>query len=325
MTVEILDNPAALHALLPEWAALWDATPAATPFQSPHWLLPWWRVFGTAAPRVATWRGQGRLRGVLPAYVLDEAGRRKLLPIGAGTTDYLDALGDGAAAMLHALLHRAAQDGVPACDLIELPPGSALHAVPAPEGWRRACHDGEACPVLALPARPLSGIPPSMRRNLRLARNRAARAGGLTRHDATPSTLDGHLDSLAALHRARWATEGQAGVMADPAVLRFHRLAAPGLLAAGLLRLVVLAIGNAPAAACLALLDRDRIHFYLSGYDPAQRHASPGTLLFGALLDEAEAEGRREAHFLRGREPYKYAWGATDRGNTTLCFEAGPP
>jgi len=320
MTVEVIDDPAALQALLPEWTALWDATPGATPFQSPHWLLPWWRVFGTAAPRVATWRGQGRLLGVLPAYVLDESGRRKLLPIGAGTTDYLDALGDGAAPMLHALLHRAARDGVPVCDLIELPPGSALHAVPAPEGWQRACRQREACPVLPLP-----GIPPSMRRNLRLARNRAARAGGLTRHDATPATLHRHLDTLAALHQARWANEGQAGVMADPAVLRFHRLAAPGLLAAGLLRLVVLGIGTTPAAACLALLDRRRIHFYLSGYDPAQRQVSPGTLLFGALLDQAEAEGRDEAHFLRGREPYKYAWGATDRDNITLSFEAGRP
>jgi hypothetical protein len=35
------------------------------------------------------------------------------------------------------------------------------------------------------------------------------------------------------------------------------------------------------------------------------------------MIEEAVKEGRRELHFLRGAEAYKYAWGATDRMNMT--------
>ncbi len=47
------------------------------------------------------------------------------------------------------------------------------------------------------------------------------------------------------------------------------------------------------------------------------RHESPGTILLGAMIEEAAAEGVAELHFLRGAEAYKYAWGATDRHNAT--------
>ena len=65
----------------------------------------------------------------------------------------------------------------------------------------------------------------------------------------------------------------------------------------------------------MALLAPRRMFFYLTGFDMAQRFVSPGTLLLGAMLEQAIGEGRTEAHFLRGQESYKYAWGAMDRRN----------
>ena len=227
------------------------------------------------------------------------------------------ALGDGAAPMLHALLARAAADGVGRFDLIEVPPDSPLHDVKPPAAWEMTRSVGSPCPVLA----PIA-IPAAMRRNLRMSRNRSARIGGATTDHATAATLAPALDALIALHQARWTGQGEPGVLADPAVLRFHRLAAPGLLDAGLLRLTLLRIGGDPAAAAMMLLDRSRIHFYLSGYEVALRHVSPGTLIVGALLEQATIEGRSEVHFLRGDEAYKYAWGAVDRWNATISFTA---
>lgn len=320
MTVSVIDDLAALRALAPEWHALWLRAGRA-PFQSPHWLLPWWDAFGTGMPRVAVWRESGALRGVLPAYVLHEQDGPKLLPVGAGTTDYLDVLGDGAERLLAAVLDRAAADGVGRCDWIELPPGSPLRDAPAPDGWAARLGEGSPCPVACLP-----GVPPrfpgGISRKLRMNRHRAERAGGWTVEVAAPGTLDGMLDALVALHQARWTAGGKPGVLCDGAVLAFHRAAAPGLLDAGLLRLAVLRVGGAVAAAILALLGPGRIFFYLSGYDTAQSFVSPGTLLLGAMLEQAVAEGRTEAHFLRGREGYKYAWGAEDRMNATLHLTA---
>ena len=320
MRADILDTAAALEALVPEWDALWRRTARTTPFQSPHWLLPWWQAFGNEAPRVAAVRLGDALAGILPAYVLDEPQGRKLLPIGAGTTDYLDMLGEGADVALQALLCRAAADGVSRCDLIDVPPGSPLRETRPPSSWTVSWSDGDACPVLRLDA-----VPASIRRKLRMNRHRADRAGGWTVETADADTLDAALGALIALHQGRWTGEGQPGVLSDPAVLAFHCRAVPRLQAAGLLRLCLLRVGGAVAAASLALLGPGTIHFYLSGYDTARRFVSPGSLLLGAMLEQAAAEGRAEAHFLRGREPYKYAWGALDRANATGSFRVSQP
>lgn len=293
-----------LVALAPAWAALWRAHPA-TPFAHPAWLLPWWRQFGTGRPRVAVRYDGDRLSGMLPLY--EYQGR--LLPIGAGPTDYCDVLGDDPAPLLTALL-----DDMP-MDLLDVPHGSPLRAVTPPPGWTIAWQDSDACPALPLPATMdalLAAIPHTARK-LRMNRNRAGRAGSVTVRTATADTLGDDLATLIRLHQSRWVGQGYAGVLSDPLVLAFHHDSAPRLLRAGLLRLCVLAVDGAPAAAIYALLSPGQIHFYLSGFDSAHSAISPGSLLLAAMLEEAIAEGRHEADFLRGREGYKYAWGAVDR------------
>ena len=320
MRADILDSLAAVERLVPEWDALWRRTDRTTPFQSPHWLMPWWRAFGTAQPRVVAVRRGGALAGVLPAYVLDEPQGRKLLPIGAGTTDYLDLLGEGADEAVDALLRRAAAEGVGACDFIDVPPGSPLRSARPPPPWSAAWSEGSVCPVLRL-----DSMPSTIRRKLRMNRNRAERAGGWVVESATAETAGTALDALVTLHQGRWTGANQPGALSDPAVLAFQRLAVPRLQAAGLLRLCVLRIGGMVAAANLALLGTGRIYFYLSGFDRSQQFVSPGSLLLGAMLDEARAEGRAEAHFLRGGEAYKYAWGAIGQLNATGCFRVERP
>jgi CelD/BcsL family acetyltransferase involved in cellulose biosynthesis len=59
----------------------------------------------------------------------------------------------------------------------------------------------------------------------------------------------------------------------------------------------------------------ERAYAYLGGFDPAFEIASPGALTIEAACTEAAASGATELHFLRGREAYKYAWGARDRIN----------
>lgn len=56
-----------------------------------------------------------------------------------------------------------------------------------------------------------------------------------------------------------------------------------------------------------------RAYGYLSGFDPAYAFESPGTILLDHAIREAAREGCSEFNFLRGQEPYKYAWRAKDR------------
>jgi len=312
--IRVVSDETALPALAPEWDALWHRVPGAAPFASPRWLLPWWRQWGTGRLRMATLRRDGRLAAVLPLYALDEPEGPKLLPMGAGTGDYLDALaepGIAVSALLAAAL--AASPDAALCDLIEIPARGRLLGTAPPPGWRATWRQDSACPVLA-PGDALANVPATTRRKLRMARHRAERAGGYRVETATPETLPQLFAELIRLHQARWEATGEPGVLADPHVLAFHRDAQPGLLEAGLLRLLALHLGGRVAAVFLQLLQPGRVLFYLAGYDAALAYNSPGTLLLGWALEQAVAEGR-EAHFLRGAEGYKYAWGAEDRPN----------
>ena len=281
---------------------------------------------GTGQPMIATLREQTRLIGVLPLYVLDEPPARKLLPLGAGISDYYDVLlADDAPEpatqwLLHAALAAASGDGVTECALLELPPHARLMSVAVPAGWREQPASQIPCPVLQLPPSPdlLRGFIPAGRlRDVRQYRHRADRQGGWSIETADRDNVEELLSLLILLHRQRWEPQGEAGILADPRVVAFHCRAARELIRAGLLRLQAIRVCGRIAAALYALLGGDAIMFYLSGFDPCLSRLSPGTILLGHMIEQAVAEGRRELHFLRGPEPYKYAWGARDRMNTT--------
>ena len=311
----MIDTEAGLHALQPEWDALWRRA-GSPPFQSTAWLLPWWSGFGTGQPRIATLRSGGVLTGLLPLYLLDEGAERKLLPIGVGLTDYIDALVDPAAppgaatALLQTSLTRAVEDSATSCTLPDLPPGAVLLDAGVPPGWREVALPETPCPVLRL----TDPIPAGQLRNLRQSRHRASRRGGW--EAAVAADAAQAWQTLMGMHRARWTALGEpGGVLADPAVIGFHDAAVPRLAASGLLQMQVLRIGGRVAAVYHTLVAPGRLYFYLSGFDAAESFASPGTLLLGHIIEQAAAVGVAELHFLRGGEAYKYAWGASDQMN----------
>lgn len=325
LEARIVRTEADLAALEPGWWDLWRRCPAATPFQAPAWLIPWWRHYHPGELLTAAiWRG-GRLVGLAPFYREDGPLGRRLLPVGISLSDYGDVLldpacaGEAGAALVAAIAGEADWDS---WELEELGPGAAAFGLPAPVGCGEVAAGQSACPVLALAdgepdvARIL---PTSKRRKLALARNRAARRGAVALEEPGPADAAAALGTLFRLHRARWGERGEAGLI-DARVERFHRQALPGLMRAGLARLYTLRIAGEPAAAQYGFAHRDRAYSYLTGFDPAFAFESPGVILLARTIERAMAEGAREMHFLRGREAYKYDWGAVDRWNRRRSF-----
>jgi CelD/BcsL family acetyltransferase involved in cellulose biosynthesis len=76
--------------------------------------------------------------------------------------------------------------------------------------------------------------------------------------------------------------------------------------------MVVLRLDGRAIAALYAFATLDRTWFYLGGFDPRLEKRSPGTVAVGTAIERALSEGHRAFDFLRGAEPYKYWWGATD-------------
>jgi CelD/BcsL family acetyltransferase involved in cellulose biosynthesis len=72
-------------------------------------------------------------------------------------------------------------------------------------------------------------------------------------------------------------------------------------------------VNGALAAVAQVLVARRRAHLYQLAFDPGLARRSPGALLCGHAIEAAAAEGCLAFDFLRGDEPYKYAFGATGR------------
>ena len=319
LAAEPIGDPDRLRAIEAPWWALFGRCPAATPFQSPAWLLAWWAAFAPGSlASVAVWRGE-TLVGLAPLY--REAGGPRLLPLGIGVSDHLDLLigpdrpGAVASCLFQAL---AAVPGWTELALDDLAPDAAALCATAPDTWHDARRPGAACPVLALAAGATTladSLPSPKARKLRMSRHRAAR------RDAAIETADarsaaGFLDDLFRLHAARWDSRGEPGVLADPRVIALHRDALPGLLAHDLVRFYRLRIAGKTAGVHYGLRRAGRSYAYLGGFDPAFAFESPGTLLMGHAIEDALRAGERAFSFLRGRERYKYEWGAVDRLNT---------
>src|ERR1051325_10290255 len=90
----LLSTPEELKGLRGEWLALWRRSESATPFQSPMWLLPWWRAFGTGELHAVTSSSNGRLESFAPLFVLREDDESLGMLVGTGNSDYTDVLGD---------------------------------------------------------------------------------------------------------------------------------------------------------------------------------------------------------------------------------------
>lgn len=325
---ELVIDARALAGLEPEWWRLWERCPAATPFRSPAWLLPWWEVFAPGPLRAVAVRRGGELVALAPLY-LEEASRR-LLPLGIGLSDDLDVLTVPALAAEAGAVALDALSDVPGWDaasLEELGPGAAALSWRAPENWSDELAEQSLCPVVSWPEGAAgfeAAVPARKLRKLRMARHRAERRGARVEIADGDNALD-HLDALFRLHAARWESRGEAGVLADPAVRRFHRLAAPRLAAAGLLHATLLRIEGRVAGAFHGLRQGRTIHAYLGGFDPDFAFESPGTVLMGHALDALGRDGAGTLNLLRGQEPYKYEWGAVDRPNLRRTLRRSRP
>lgn len=311
-----MTTPAALHGLRREWNALWVSVPHRTPFQHPAWLLPWWDVFGHGELRVLLVRDGDTLIGLAPFYVSPQ---RELRLLGAGVSDYLDALATpGGERIVAAAISdelEFSHSEWTFCGLDNLRDASLLLRVDPPSGVCVTTAAVDPCPVVELPhsvALLHHRIGPKLASRIRYSRRRAERLGGLTTEHVAPEDLQAALDALFALHGTRWAAKGEAGVLSNDEVREFHRRAAAALEAAGLLRLLSLRIGNRLAAIHYGLHAGDRTFFYLAGFNPDFAALSPGSVAIASAMEDAIEEGASTFDFLGGREAYKYRWGAAD-------------
>lgn len=319
LAVERIGNLPSLRKIVPQWWGLWHRVPSATPFQSPAWLISWYECFTPGPLRCFAVYDLDRLVALGLFYLDTEAAGNRLLPLGKSISDYLDVLVEpayesAAGTLLLTRMLLGEQAGALCCEELS-PCAAALRMWGGYQGHLTLTHHS-ACPVLEI-GRSRPAIPKRKLRKLRMARHRVERHQGVIVEPQRDSLRE-FLEGLFRLHTARWRSREQLGVLADDRVQLFHERVLPGLCDAGVLRLFGLRISGQLIGVYYGFQRRDRAYAYLTGFDPEFAYCSPGTVLVWHAIERAMAEGASEFHFLRGREGYKYEWGAVDRWNLRL-------
>ncbi|MEA2833041.1 MAG: hypothetical protein QOG66_1243 [Methylobacteriaceae bacterium] len=324
LDAQIIDAAPELERLAPAWQDLWQRAQRATIFQAPAWLVPWWRHFAPGRLLcIALWRGKD-LVGFAPLYREEDS--RRCLPLGISLSDYLDVLvaGENADSILEAMQTEIARisDRAEIC----FPDVAADASVLALKSSACSLHKAPAqrAPELVLgPAgHALKNAPAHQRQNLRTAENRAGRRGCAVREIATDE-LPRVVPALMQLHSARQRQLSRLGLDQDARVLPFLIEAFGALARENVVRAYSTECEGRLVGGYLGFVHRSRASYYFGGFDPAFAFESPGTILIGHAMRCAAAEGAEIFDFLRGAEPYKYAWGARDRQLWSLSFMPG--
>jgi CelD/BcsL family acetyltransferase involved in cellulose biosynthesis len=299
------------------WNTLLDRSRLPSVFLTWQWQTSWTHSFARdhALELLAAHDDAGELVGLLPLY--EDAGVRRLVG-GIDVSDYLDviAAAGAEAAVWEGLLERRAAAPAPwalrgiraASPTLEVLPGLA-----EARGVTVRIEREERCPVLALPGswdEYLERLSGKDRHELRRKMRRLDRELPETRvwSDASATGWDEALTRFLRLHRQSKA--GKARFMDEP-MERFFREATGALAEAGWARLWFLDGPRGPLASFLCLEYGGTVGLYNSGFDPAHARLAPGIVLLAHVIRDAIERRATAFDFLRGEEPYKYAFGPT--------------
>jgi CelD/BcsL family acetyltransferase involved in cellulose biosynthesis len=313
-----LEELAGFDALPEDWERLAEA--AGTIFATPQWLATWWRHYGRdGALRLYACRDRaGRVVAILPLE-LRPAGPLALMRfVGHGPSDQLGPICVAAdrPAVARAVLRAADAAGA---DVLL---GEQL---PADAGWGTLLRAGqlasEGSPVAHLAAggweAQLRRWTPSVGRLLRRHTRKLEAAYDVrTRRATAAAELERDLDSLFALHEARWGAGITAFATRDAS---FHREFAAIALQRGWLQLSFLEVDGEDVAGIYNLRFGSAENQYQQGRLAAWEEHSVGTIALLRSIRIASDEGMGEFRFLRGAEDYKYRYADADPGLQTIA------
>lgn len=309
----------ALASLRGEWSSLCDLSARVTPFQRPEWLLPWGRCFPPGEPWILTVRQRERLVALAPWLLYRNEGRKTLAFCGGGVSDYLDVIADPdleeeavKALLAHLAFHR---DRWEIGDFEPVPDSSPLLRI-SPPGLEARTEPRDVSPGLDLPDRieDLRDVVPTRQlANLRKYRRKAEALGALLLKKADETNREEMLEILIRFYLARRKESGDPGLLDGDALQDLHRKVAAGFQSQDRLGLYSLCLDADPIAALYGFHERDTFYCYMQGFDACHAKLSPGVMMVGGGLENLIGRGVKRVDFLRGKEPYKYWWGATDR------------
>jgi CelD/BcsL family acetyltransferase involved in cellulose biosynthesis len=330
--IETVSDPGRFLGLREEWNAVLQESRSDTIFLTWEWASSWWDAYGEGKELwILLVRRAGRLVGIAPFYRTRSVWKPRPYPAalrfigdGSADTDYLDLIareGEEAEVATAVAEHLARTTGRwTLLALNEMPADSPLLArfrdALARAGFRLS-EERVPCAATDLPAdweSYVKSLKPRMRSKVRALRRRFAEDPGLSFETLEREAgLEERLQSLYALHEARWNTAGQAGVFVSEAKRKFYRSISRHFLANGWLRFYSLRHNDRYIAHQYCFGYRNKVLLLQEGYDPTHADDAAGNLLRARVFAECIDSRVAVYDFLGGVSSHKLSWGASAR------------
>ena len=316
---------AGLHDVRADWDRL--AAASGSVYATWEWATTWWDVYGAGRRLLlhGLWDAAGELVAILPLYQARGGPVPLARLVGHGPADEL--------APVCAPEHRTVAAGALRVALRHGLGARALllaERLPADQGWAAALRGRplrtDSTPLLRIDGKTwdewLKSRSSNFRQQVRRhARNLERDHDVDTRQVTEGDELDAALDTLVALHDARWGEESSAF---DEQRRRFHRAFAHAALGRGWLRLWLTDLDGRPAAAWIGFRYGGAEWYYQAGRDPQLDESRVGFVLLCRTIQAAFDDGQREYRFGLGDEPYKDRFADDDPGLDTVVAGAAP-
>jgi len=341
-TWQVLTSLEDLERLRTDWQALHALNPSHSPFQSWSWTMAWLKhLAGTHELRIICGRDDlDALVFVLPLVIVprdDGAGSVCTTVCGYGhdCADYVGCLRTPelearmAATTANALdrhVDRSVRVVMPSLD------GSGRFASELQKAmtnlgratWLRRHH---SCPAIALPGsldEYLAGLSSNFRSQVRRHHRKVVKHPKVEFRRVDADDAGSFARELVRLNRTRMSDKGVESSFESEAFRNFFLEAVPGLANEGIAWMDTIVNADEVLAAALTLLHADRMHFYSGGFDDSASGLRPSTALHLEVLTRGIERGYVRYDLLRGSEPYKYRWGATETWTWKLtAYQAG--
>ena len=286
-------------------------------FVLPEWLRVWWDAFGGAADlRILSVRNQENVIGLAPLQLKGD--RASFI----GSTDVCDCLDFIVAAgregeFFEVLLDHLNQQGITNLDLGLLRADSTvltgLVQVAENRGCKVSTSSEDITLELDLPAiweDYLGLLNGKQRHEVKRKLRRLYEAGDVNlRVVEDAAEIPQHMPTFFELFKM--SGNEKAAFMTDQ-MTSFFRTLAGAMAKSKILKLYILELDDAPAAAALCFDFNATLHLYNSGFDPRFNALSVGSLCNVLSIKDAIQSGRQKYDFLKGAETYKYRLGGKE-------------
>jgi CelD/BcsL family acetyltransferase involved in cellulose biosynthesis len=321
MKVERITEFGRFQDLSNEWNALLSSSDVDCVFLTHEWFSSWWKhLSGKWRLEVLVFKDtKGQIVGIAP---LMTDGLNLRFMASYEVTDYCDFLSvRGNMEEFYKSLLSYLRENYPDQTRLEFmnikassPSCALIPELGSHHGFSYNLKEAEVAPVLAIPSNYDSYIASLNRKNRHELRRKLRRIEALdgiqTKKITGVQNIGPAIDDFISLHRQSspekhtfWKTRGMAEFFRH-VVHRFCKKA--------WVELNFLNSGDSLIAAILNFLYADEVLFYNVAYDPDYASYSPGFYLFHASIVEAISQKKSCVDFLRGREKYKYDFGAKE-------------